>query len=154
MTPRNKSFWVPDPDAVPLNASFYRPSPLQKSASLKRRNKALLYNQELGVISKGPDMADRYVTSAEWEARAVEKAERNARAAKTEPDVDEELRQLFGDRVGKHGEAIFDNAAEVEVKIASGEVEVVGEQAESAPAAQEEAAPAADAAVEPEQSKP
>lgn len=103
VTPISKSAWVVDPHAVPLNASFRRPSPLEKSASLKKRNKALLYNQQLGIVSKGVDKETRFVTSAEWEKRSAASA--GKRSAEEEQA---ELRQLFGDRVTPEGQPVFD----------------------------------------------
>lgn len=39
--------------------------------SLKARNKALLFNQELGVVAKGPDKNLRFVSTDEWKQRAA-----------------------------------------------------------------------------------
>ena len=134
VTPQRKAEWVVDPNAIPLNAYFRRPSPLEKSASLKKRNKALLFNQQLGVVSKGVDMDQRFVSSAEWEARS--KAPRRVEIGKAE------LRKLFGDRVSKSGLPIFDGAATA----VEGESEqpAAAEEASEAASTGEEQPPAAE----------
>jgi hypothetical protein len=140
VTPRNKAAWVADPNAIPLNASFRRPSPIEKSASLKKRNKALLYNQELGIVSKGVDMAERFVSSDEWETRPTKTR------ARQKGDEEAELRRLFGDRITPSGKAIFDDVVD------ESELDTAAAAEEEAPTGEEHTADESE--VPPTESKP